>query len=589
MKRNSVWLAALPVAALVLAAPAWAQEPRITFPTEGQDVRGEINIRWEGIPDGGYAVVYIDPDSAEGKAPLTATAEGSFPLNTFLDTVNKVRLGDGPHKLRVVAVNATGRRTGQAEVNFNIANAKIDPTAPPRRLVHWSDADRVANRVKRYRIFAISNATVEEPSTSGGGAGGSGGSGGYPGGSSGGSSSGGSGGGGGADNGASLDYQISALVRRMVRDVGMVDGAANIRAVVDRAYEKTREGAQGGGEGGSSSGGRGGGGAAAPGEKPPWGEWMPARETGQYYVKMIKPTGEEINATRKAPSIALGDLLPSFPQGDVRPGSTWETQMTMISELAERSPLNIRNAPMTFTAFENVVTPGGFTRQCAKLESRFQLPAEQAKGEATKLAAKLGSGGAGGSEGGSSSPGSSSGYGGGRGSSSSGSGAGGGAEPPEVKNARVRVSRVLWFDIQGRQVLRSEDVVDTTFEMEGTAGGAAGSGSGSSPGGYPGGRGGYPGAGGRGGYPGAGGGYPGAGGGYPGAGGGYPGAGGAAAAPAEPTKVAYNQRITTWLDDSVPPPTEQFNGGAGTAHSRDSVPDLTIDRVNTPDAPVDVP
>ncbi len=582
MKRNSLWLgAALPVAALVVSLPARAQEPKVTFPTEGQDVRGEINIRWEGIPDGGYAIIYIDPDTPEGKSPLTATAEGTFPLNTFLDTINKVRLGDGPHKLRVVAVNPTGRRTGQAEVGFNIANGKVAADQPGRRLVHWSNADRIANTVKRYRIYAISNATVEQPSTQGGGGGAGGampggrgeggGSGGGSGGGGGASGAGGAGGAGGADTGAALDYQISALVRRVVRDVGMWEGSANIRAVVDRAYEKTREGAQGGagGEGGSGSGGGRSGpaaGALAPGEKPPWGEWMPARETGQYYVKMIKPTGEEINATRKAPSIALGDLLPSFPATDVRPGSTWETQMTMISELAERSPLNIRNAPMTFTAFETVTTPAGFPRQCAKLESRFQLPSAQAKEEATKLATKLGTSGGGGGEGSGGgaggpslkSPGS---------AGSAGGAAGAAAEPPEVKNARVRVSRVLWFDIKGHQVLRSEDVVDTNFETETLGGGVAG-GAGGSPGSGSGG------AGGPRGYPG---------------GGGYGGAAGAAAAPAEPTKVAYNQRITTWLDDTVPPPTDQFNGGAGTAHSRDSIPDISIDRVNTPDAPFDAP
>jgi hypothetical protein len=266
---------------------------------------------------------------------------------------------------------------------------------------------------------------------------------------------------------------------------------------------------------------------------------------------MIKPTGEEINATRKAPSIALGDLLPSFPQGEVRPGSTWETQMTMIAELAERSPLNVRNAPMTFTAIETLTTPANFTRACAKLESRFQLPPEQAKEQALKLAVKLSASGAGGAEGAASG-----------GSSSSGppgagamAGAMGGtaALPPEVKNARVRVSRVLWFDTVGRQVLRSEDVVDTFFEMEQAAamGGMGGS--------MMGGMGSMGGSGGM--------------------------MGGAAAAPAEPTKVTYNQRITTWLDDTVPPPSDQFTGGAGTAHSRDSVPDVTIDRINTPDGP----
>jgi hypothetical protein len=528
-----------PVAALVVAAPAWAQEPRITFPTEGQDVRGEITITFEGVPEGGYAMVYLDPDTPEGRAPLTATSEGRYSLNTFLDAINRVRLGEGPHKLRIVAVNAQGRRSGQAEVNFNIANTKVDITQEGVRLVHWTPQDRIINEVKRYRIFAESNATVEEPSTGGGGdAGGFGGSsgGGY-------SAAGASGGGAGvsSDNGASLDFNLSALVRRVVRDVNMIDGSANIRAVVDRAFQRSRASETGDGSSSGSGGGQGGGAAAAaPGQKPPFGPWKPAVETGQYYVKMIQPTGSEINATRKAPTIALGDLLPTFPQGEVRPGSTWETTMTMIGELAERSPINIRNAPMTFTAFEVMATPAGMQRRAAKLETRFQLPQPQALELAKKLESKRGSsqgggGGEGSSEGGSLGGSSRGGYPSGLG------GAGGGMAEPEIKNARSRVSRVLWFDIAKRQVLRSEDVVDTYYEVENAqagVGGAGGSGSG-----------------------------------YPG------GAGGQSQAPAEPTKVSYNQRITTWLDDTVPPPTDQFTAGAGTAHSRDRVQDPDIARV----------
>ena len=139
----------------------------------------------------------------------------------------------------------------------------------------------------------------------------------------------------------------------------------------------------------------------------------------------------------------------------------------------------------------------------------------------------------------------------------SGGGEGGEAEV-EVKNARARVSRVLWFDVENNQVLRSEDIVDVYFEQEGTGGGGE---SGGSSGGARGGS--------------SGGGSP-YGGGRGGSGGGEA---GGAAAPAEPTKVNYNQRITTWLDDRVPPPTDQFNGGIGTAHSKDSVNDPTLARV----------
>jgi hypothetical protein len=253
---------------------------------------------------------------------------------------------------------------------------------------------------------------------------------------------------------------------------------------------------------------------------------------------MIQPTGLEINATRKSPSIALGDLLPTFPQGEVRPGSTWETTMTFVADLSTRGPLTVRNAPMTFTSFEDVPTPGGRTVACAKLETRFRLPDEQAMELAKKLAAKTG--GAGGAPGGSSGPG---------GGMMAGPGGGETEEAEiEISLARTSVSRVLWFDINKRQVLRSEDIVDTYFEQEAAAAGEMG---------------------GMGGPP-------------PGMGG-PPGASGAPAAPAEPTKVSYNLRVTTWLDDTIPPPTDKFNGGLGTAHSRDSVQDATIDRVRRPD------
>ena len=241
--------------------------------------------------------------------------------------------------------------------------------------------------VKRFRIFAESNAVIEEPS--GGGGGGSAGGGGGE-----------SGGGGAESEPAPLDYQISALVRQVVRDVEMVDGSANIRTVVDRAFERQREGEESGagGEGGGSGGSSGGGGSkksSGPG-KAPWNpDWLVAQEAGKYYVKMIQPSGVEINATRKQPTIALGDLLPTFPLGEVRPGSTWETSMTMIGELAERTPINIRNAPITFTSREDLVTPGGVTINCAKLESRFSLPTDQATTTAKTLAARVGTSGGG--------------------------------------------------------------------------------------------------------------------------------------------------------------------------------------------------
>lgn len=524
--------------ALCVASGAWAQEARITFPQEGQDVRGEITARFEGIPEGGYAVVKIDGQFR------TATADNAFTINTFPPNFP----ADGPHKLTITTMNTGGKQVGQSEVTFNIANSKVDPTAPGVRLLHWTNRDRIDENVRRFRIFAESNATVEGGAaaggaggaSAGGGSGGYGGSGGSSGGSSGGrggsssgrggssggSSGGGEAGGGGAATDAPLDFQVSALVRRIVRDVAMVDGSANIRSVVDRAFQRQRKTEEGGVE-------------PPPGEKPPWSkEWEQAPETGQYFVKMIMPTGEEINATRKAPTIALGDLLPTFPQGEVRPGSTWDTRMTFVAELSERSPLNVASQ-ITFTAFETLATPAGKQIRCAKLESRFRLPEQQAIEVAKKLAAKSGgAGGAGsGGEGGSGAPG------------LAGGDGGAAAAEVEVKAARTNMNRVLWFDIANRQVIRSEDIIDTYFEQEGGAAGGAEGGPGAPPS--------FGGSGGFGGE-------------------------GAGAAPAEPTKVSYNLRVTTWLDDTIPPPTDKHNGGIGTAHSRDSVQDPPVSRVLRP-------
>jgi hypothetical protein len=54
---------------------------------------------------------------------------------------------------------------------------------------------------------------------------------------------------------------------------------------------------------------------------------------------------------------------------------------------------------------------------------------------------------------------------------------------------------------------------------------------------------------------------------------------GAAAAPAEPTKVNYTLNVVTWYDDKVPPPTDQYNAGKGTPHSKDNVQEPSLSKV----------
>lgn len=197
---------------------------------------------------------------------------------------------------------------------------------------------------------------------------------------------------------------------------------------------------------------------------------------------------------------------------------------------------------MTFTAYEDLQTPAGENRRCAKLESRFRLPDNLAKRIAATLSNKGGTtgGGAGatdGARGGSPTPG-----------GENGGDATGGLTEDDIEVARTDVARVLWFDVERRRILRAEDTIRTNFEKPAAAADATG----------------------------------GAGGGFGGPGGlGGPGgeAGGAPAVPAEPEKVAYNLSVTTWLDDRVPNPTGQYLPGGAGAHTRDSVSEPGLSRI----------
>lgn len=550
---RSFWLFLLP---LLMLGTARAQEVRIVSPQEGQDVRGEITARFEGIPAGGYAQVKIDGQFRQ------ATAQDFVVFDTISDRVTFGR-GDAPYRLEITVLNAGGKRVGSDTVTFNVANTKVDEASDAVRLVHWRKDDRINGGVQRFRVFAESNATVSGGAAAGGGGGVS-----TPGGL-GGAASGGAGAAGASYIPAPLDWQVSALMRRVVRDTGLLSGSANIQTIIQEGFERQRLS-----ESGSAGAGGGPGGAPAPMAskapvaavpvKAPWNQdehgaplWNPAPETGKYFIKMIQQNGTEINATRKAPSIAIADLLPTFPDVPVRPGSTWQTTMSMVGDLSTRLPVNVL-APITFSSYEDVQTPAGETRRCAKLESRFDLTENLAKRIAANLASKVGSGGAaGGAPGGAPSSGA--------GPTAPG-GAGGtaaaGLTEADIEVARARASRVLWFDVERRRILRAEDTILANFEVPAAAAGGAAA---------PGGMGGAPM--------------------MPGMGGMIPGmAGGAgmdasmAAAPAEPTTVAYNLKVTTWLDDRIPNPTGQYVPGGAGAHARDSVNEPGISRVLTPAA-----
>ena len=534
-------------------ASAWAQQVRVIYPQEGQDVRGEVTVRYEGLPPGGQAIVRIDGQFKLG------TAQEFAIFDTITDRATFTK-GDGQYKLDITVLRPGGGQVGTDSVTFNVANNKVDAAGESVKLTHWKPTDILRDAVERYRVFAESNAVIEE--SSGGGAGGPGGA--SPGG-------GGDLGGGGGESyiPAPLDWQVAALMRREVRDIGMYSGSANIATVVAESFERQRKSEAGGaGEGGLGGGSsapaprRGAPAAAAAPVKAPWNEddkglplWDKATETGKFFVKMIQPNGTEINATRKAPSIAIADLLPTFPDSEVRPGSTWETNMTILGDLSTRKGVNV-TAPITFTAYDTILTPGGESRRCAKLESRFRLPENLSKQIAANLGSKVGSGGGGGlGGGGGGAPG------GGLGSGGGDGGAGTELLPEDIEVARTDVARVLWFDMDRRQVLRSEDIIKSYFEIppaaDAGAGGSGGSAMGGGfPGGFPGGRGGS-----------AGGGF------------GPGGAGGADAMPAEPTKINYNLNVTTWFDDRTPSPNLFYTGGLGTAHSRDSVNEPGISRL----------
>jgi len=532
-------LLSLPLLCAVSTVRAQDAAPRILFPTANQDVRGEISARFENIPAGGYAIIKINGQFK------TASAQDSYSLDTIGDRVTFP--DDGAYTLEITAINAGGTPVGTTSVTFNVANQKVANTSESVRLVHWTPEDRLRDGVQRYRVFAESNADISEPTTGGGGGAGSGGGG----------ASGGGGGGAGADAGveyipAPLDWQVAILLRREVRDIYGIDGSANIATVVSDAQQHQRLGTGGGGAGGAAG--------AAPVKKPhkkrgaasstsvirikgPFPPtWSQGPELGKFYVKAIKQTGDEINATRKVTQIAIADLLPTFPTVPVRPGSTWQSRQTFLSDLSNRDPLQTQGA-ITFTSYDTIQTPDGVSRRCAKLESRFPLPDSEAKKIAAKLGSKVSTSGAGGGGAGGGSP--AGGIGGGA--------AGGGAAdnsllPEDIDVANFNIARVIWFDMDKHQVVRSEDTLTAYFEIPPATTGADATGGGA-PGGMMTGGGGD--------------------------------AGGASAAPAEPTKVNYRMNVTTWLDDRVPAPSIPYNGGAGTAHSRDNVRDIDLSRVTS--------
>lgn len=581
LRRQFGICALLIVSVLCIGAMTARADITISEPTNGATVRGEINVRYSGVPDGGYVIVKVDGNFAQ------ATAQSSFSLNTFDAQsfgISQNGNTDGQHQISITGVDASGKNTSTAAVSFNVANNQVDVTAPAVQLTHWVPADRLEEGAQRYRIFAESNATITslEGQSGSGASGGSGAGEAMP--DAGGGAPKFAGGGTGQLEGwipSPLDWQYSALLRRVVRDVGGYEGAANIKISMAEAFARQRESTSYTESSLAESLLNEGSFVTGPEVqeqnttgvpmKAPWSPtWQKAPEMGTYFVKAIKPDGEEINATRKKRSIAVTDLLPLFPMEKVQPGSRWETQMTFLSNLSTREPFNVK-VPMTFTGYEDIKLPSGEVRHAAKIECRFILDTEKNRDVITKMAAQL---------------------------AVDGDLSGGASEEQfaldlaspmdivsdprfeangkryvvggptdrqqeefadkklnemirSIGTATMRVSRVIWFDVDWHRILRSEDNINTYFEMKppapqanaGTAMGnivdvstqvAAGVSSQVAQ---------------------------------------------VAVAAVEPTKVNYTMNVVTWYDDTVPPPTDQYNGGKGTPHSKDNVQEPSLSKV----------
>lgn len=508
------------VAALAAASPivlpllsprgavAQVNEVVIAYPQPNSVLKGATKVLFNGIPDGGHVAIYIDlTPTNRAQSFREATKLGSFLLDTSA-------LSDGPHTMTIIAFGATGRQVSQKTVPFRVANEGSAGVAEDSvRLLNWTPQDVINPKVQRYRVFAISDATIVDGSSS---------------------SDSGSGSGGSSEpetTEAPLDKQVDLFIRRTVRDVAMLEKSANIRLIVQEAFERGRQDSESKSGGGSSTRKK------KYVGKAPWGNWLKAPESSQAYTKMILQNGREINATRKPATLPLGDILPEFPSYRVQPGATWDGDLTIVGELTQRVPIRLKGVPLAFSGFDNIQTPAGIERRAAKIEiASFSLPDDVAMKIARALQTEAG--------GSSSSSGSSSGS-----SSSGSSGSGGESEPAEITVARSDMTRTLWFDIASNQLLRSEDVVNTYYEEEeesessssssnSTSSSDSSSSSSSS------------------------------------------GSGSEAATPAVPKSVTYNLRVVKFLDDRLPNPTNTYNGGLGTAHSRDSVRDPSLSKAN---------
>lgn len=110
------------------------QELQIQFPQDGQQVRGEITVRFTGVPDGGNVNVTLDGNW------IMSSSQGSFPLNTFdLKSLSPNLPNEGTHKPSLRAIDAGGKRVDEKTVWFEVANTRVDTSGEGVLLTHYED------------------------------------------------------------------------------------------------------------------------------------------------------------------------------------------------------------------------------------------------------------------------------------------------------------------------------------------------------------------------------------------------------------------------------------------------------------------
>ena len=125
-----------------------AQQLQILFPQEGQQVRGEITVRYTGVPDGGHVMVMLDGNF------VMATSQSAFQLNTFdLKAFSPSLPNEGNHKITLRAINAGGKRVDEKSVTFEAANTRVDASGEGVVLTHYEDWMRLDPNVQRHRSY----------------------------------------------------------------------------------------------------------------------------------------------------------------------------------------------------------------------------------------------------------------------------------------------------------------------------------------------------------------------------------------------------------------------------------------------------